>query len=78
MKQQNISKQSVQHGRSRTRNQRKRERTESAFMVFSMLMVWVMFLAVVLQVWSCHPAEAPVDGRSYLESIQYIGGDSDA
>ncbi len=71
-------KSSTKQYRSRTRNQRKRERTESAFMVFSMLMVWVMFLAVVLQVWSCHPAEQPVDGRSYLESIQYIGGDSDA
>lgn len=71
-------KSSTKQYRSRTRNQRKRERTESAFMVFSMLMVWVMFLAVVLQVWSCHPAEQPVDGRAYLESIQYIGGDSDA
>ena len=64
--------------RRKTRNQRKRERTGSAFMVFSMLMVWVMFFAVVVQVWSCHPAEQPVDGRSYLESLQYIGGDYDA
>ena len=71
-------KRSTKQYRSRTRNQRRRERTESAFMVFSMLMVWVMFLAVVIQLWSCHPAEQPVDGRSYLESIQYIGGDSDA
>ena len=75
MKQQNISKQSAQHGRSRTRNQRKRERIETFFMAVACVLIWATVLSMMVNAWAEHPAEQFVNGYEYMESI---GGDSDA
>ena len=78
MKQQSISKQSVQHGRSRTRNQRKRERIQTACMAAVLMILWMILCTVMVKAWLGHPAEQAVDGGTYMESICVIGGDSDA
>lgn len=76
MKQQSISKQSVQHGRSKTRNQRKREFINTLLMSIVALLMSVMVLTMMVKAWAEHPAEQSVDGRAYLESIQSFGGGS--
>ena len=73
MKQQSISKQSVQHERSRTRNQRKRERIQTACMAAVLMILWMILCTVFVKAWLGHPAEQPVHGIVYMETI---GGDS--
>ena len=70
MKQQSISKQSRQHERSRTRNQRKRELRRLTCMVFALCMLWLMVFSMMVKAWAEHPAEQPVSGYEYMESIQ--------
>lgn len=55
----------------RTRNQRKREARQTAFMVAAMLILWVMCFGMFCKALD-HPAEQPVNGYAYLEMI---GGD---
>ena len=62
---------STKQSRSRTRNQRKREARQTAFMVAALLILWVMCLSLFVKALD-HPAERPVNGYSYMETI---GGD---
>ena len=56
-----------------SRNQRKLERRKTAVMVAAMLILWSALLTMMVTAWAEHPAEQPVNGHEYLESIQ--GGD---
>ena len=73
MKQQNTSKQSKQHGRSKTRNQRKRELRRLICMSFALGLLWLMVFSMMVSAWAEHPAEQPV---TYAEHMEAIGGDS--
>lgn len=64
-------KNSTNQSRSRTRNQRKREARQTAFMVGALLIMWVMCFSLFVKAID-HPAERPVNGYSYMETI---GGD---
>lgn len=56
-----------------SRNQRKLERRKTAVMVVAMMVLWSVVLTMMVTAWAEHPAEQPVNGHEYLESIQ--GGD---
>ena len=73
MKQQNISKRSVQHGRSRTRNQRKRERIETLLMGVAAILIWATVFCMMAKAWAEHPAERFVGGYEYMATL---GGDT--
>ena len=57
----------------KTRNQRKREIRKTVFLVLSMLLMWTLVLTMMVTAWAEHPAEQPVNGIVYMETI---GGDS--
>ena len=59
-----------QTGRPRTRNQRKREIRKTVFLVLAMVMMWALVLTMMVTAWAEHPAEQPVNGYEYMESIQ--------
>lgn len=65
MPQRNSTKQS-----RRTRNQRKRERIRTAFMALCLMILWILLCNVLANAWLYSPAEQPVNGHDYLESIQ--------
>ncbi len=67
-------KNSMQQSR-RTRNQRKRELRRIICLSASLLMMWMMLCTIFIKAWCDHPAEQPVNGFVYLETIQ-DGGDS--
>ena len=69
MQQKNSTKQS----RSRTRNQRKRELHKTICMSAALIVVWAMALTMMVKSWVEHPAEQPVNGYEYMETI---GGES--
>lgn len=71
MRQSNSTKQS----RSKTRNQRKRERIQTVCMAVACLVLWGFVLSMMVNAWAEHPAEQHVSGTEYMETI---GGDSDA
>lgn len=62
----------------KTRNQRKRERIQMAFMVVAMMILWAMALTMMVKAWGEHPAEQSVSYAEHMEYVQSIGGDSDA
>lgn len=66
MQQKNSTKQSI----SRTRNQRKRELRRTICMAFAMGLMWLIVLTMMVTAWAEHPAEQPVNGYEYMESIQ--------
>ena len=66
MQQKNSTKQS----RSRTRNQRKRELRRLVCMTFGLGLLWLMVFSMMVGAWMEHPAEQPVSGYEYMQSIQ--------
>lgn len=60
--------------RTKTRNQMKRERIRTAAMAFVLMALWLAVAAASCKVWAEHPAEQPVNGAEYLESIRNGGG----
>lgn len=66
-------KTSTKQTRSRTRNQRKRERIQTACMAVALMILWMILCTVMVKAWLGHPAEQPVHGIVYMETI---GGDS--
>jgi hypothetical protein len=58
---------------NKTRNQRKRERIQTVCMVFALLFLWMMLCTMLVKAFFEHPAEAPVNGIVYMETI---GGES--
>lgn len=54
----------------KTRNQRKREIRKTVFLVLSMLLMWALALTMMVTAWVEHPAEQPVNGYEYMETIQ--------
>lgn len=51
-----------------TRNQ-KRERIKTALMAAALVILWLLFAAKTLEVWAAHPAEQPISGAEWRESI---------
>lgn len=58
---------------SRTRNQ-KRERIKTAAMALVLMALWFVVASAACKVWAEHPAEQPINGAEYLESIKNGGG----
>ena len=56
--------------RHRTRNQRKCEIRKTVFLVLAMVMMWALVLTMMVTAWAEHPAEQPVNGYEYMETIQ--------
>ena len=55
------------------RNKRRLKRSvKTAMMAVALVAMWVMIVAMALDVWAGHPAEQHVTGVSYLEMV---GGD---
>ncbi len=59
----------------KTREQRKRERWQTAAMAAALMIMWMGLCTMMVKAWADHPAEQPVQGVQYIESI---GGDPDA
>ena len=57
---------------SRTREQRKRERMKTAVMVLALMVMWTALCTLMVKAFI---EEEPIDGVTYLESIQVYGGD---
>ena len=55
--------------RSETRHQ-KRERMKTAAMAAALVILWMVLAAMALEVWAAHPAEQPISGAEYLQSIR--------
>ena len=72
MQQKNSTKQ------SRSRNQRKRERIQTACMAAALMILWMILCTVMVKAWIGHPAEQPVSYAEHMATIQIIGGDFDA
>jgi hypothetical protein len=47
-------------------------------MAAALMILWMILCTVMVKAWLGHPAEQPVDGRTYMESIYTVGGDFDA
>lgn len=56
----------------KTRNQQKRDQMRFVCMALAMALFGMMLMCVMVKAWAEHPAEQPVNGYEYLESI---GGD---
>ena len=54
----------------RTRNQRKRERVQTAVMVLALVILWSVVGAMMVKAFV---EEEPINGVTYLESIQGYG-----
>lgn len=54
--------------RNQTRNQ-KRERIKDALQVAALVILWAVLAAMALEVWAAHPAEQPISGTEWQESI---------
>jgi hypothetical protein len=39
-------------------------------MAFAMRLMWLIVLTMMVTAWAEHPAEQPVNGYEYMESIQ--------
>lgn len=59
---------------SKTREQRKRERWQTAAMSAALMIMWMVLCTMMVKAWADSPAEQPVNGVEYIESI---GGDPD-
>ena len=59
---------------SKTREQRKRERWQTAAMAAALMIMWMVICTMMVKAWADSPAEQPVNGVEYIESI---GGDPD-
>lgn len=57
----------------KTRNQRKRELRRLVCMTAALVVLWGLLLTMMVKAWAEHPAEQPVNGLYYMETI---GGDS--
>lgn len=55
---------------NKTRNQRKRELRRTICLAFAMGIMWLIVLTMMVTAWMGHPAEQPIDGYTYMESIQ--------
>ena len=64
----------TQQRRTHTRNQMKRERMKTALSAAALMIMWAVLMMASLKTWADHPAEQPISGTEYLESIQ-SGGD---
>ena len=60
--------------RSMTRLQ-KRERIKTAALAAALVILWLVFAAKALEVWAAHPAEQPVSGMEYMDSIRNERGE---
>lgn len=58
--------------RKKKRNQGRRARNNAALCV-AVALLWVLAAWMMLHVWAEHPAEQPVSGQAYVQSI---GGDA--
>lgn len=58
---------------NRTRHP-KRERIKTAAMALVLMALWLVVASAACKVWAEHPAEQPISGAEYLESIRN-GGD---
>ena len=59
---------------SKTREQHKRERWQTAAMAAALMIMWMVICTMMVKAWSDSPAEQPVNGVEYIEAI---GGDPD-
>ena len=60
---------------SKTREQRKRERWQTAAMSAALMIMWMVLCTMMVKAWADSPAEQPVNGVEYIEAS---GGDPDA
>lgn len=58
----------------KTRHERRRERIQNATTAIAMVVIGAVLMVWAVGIWAEHPAEQPVTGVEYLESIQN-GGD---
>ena len=58
---------------SQTRNQKKRERIQTAMMAAALVIMWGVLMMASLKIWADHPAEQPISGAEYLETIRNGG-----
>lgn len=58
----------------KTRNQIRRENIQTALMAAALMILFAVLMLTSLKIWAEHPAEQPVTGIEYLESIRN-GGD---
>ena len=54
---------------SKTRNQRKREQINTILMGIAAALLCAIVCTMMVKAWAEHPAEQPVSGTEYLESI---------
>lgn len=59
---------------SKTREQRKRDRWQTAAMAAALMIMWMVLCTMMVKAWADSPAEQPVNGVEYIEAI---GGDPD-
>ena len=59
---------------SKTREQIKRERWQTAAMAAALMIMWMVLCTMMVKAWADSPAEQPVNGVEYIEAI---GGDPD-
>ena len=57
----------------KTRNQLKREAAKTAIMALAFIIGWLICTHLFLTAWASHPAEQPVSGSEYLQSLQVEG-----
>ena len=53
----------------RTREQKRRERINTALTAVIMVVLWIALTVWALGIWAEHPAEQPVSGRAYVVSV---------
>lgn len=58
---------------AKTRNQMKREKLQTAMMAAALMIMCVVLMMASLKIWADHPAEQPISGTEYLESIRNGG-----
>lgn len=59
--------------RKKTRNQRKREVAQAIVLFLAVVIGWLICTHLFLIAWASHPAEQPVSGSEYLQSLQVEG-----
>lgn len=58
----------------KTRNEIKRENIQTALMAVALMILFAVLMLTSLKIWAEHPAEQPIRGVEYIESIRN-GGD---
>ena len=60
--------------RSKSRNQRKRERRQTAILAVALIIMWAVVAGMMLKTWANEPSISEAEHQQYIEMLKDGGG----